>query len=137
MTENYSPLSKNFFLRLFLSPMDSPSLAKPSDRSKIEKFIRRVISPAIVDKTCPICLRNLDARGAAVLTFCSHPYCLECIRKWSDVKRKCPLCNSTFDSWFYEIDLSSPKFLKQQLPVLSEGKSVIPRPSSTLTHHRR
>ncbi|XWS14036.1 hypothetical protein CRYUN_Cryun36dG0089300 [Craigia yunnanensis] len=117
--------------------MDSPSFAKPSDKSKIEKFIRRVISPAIVGKTCPICLRNLDVRGAAVLTFCSHAYCLECIRKWSDVKRKCPLCNSAFDSWFYKIDLSSPKFLTQQLPALSEGKSVFPRPRSTLTDRRR
>ncbi|XP_022760516.1 E3 ubiquitin-protein ligase Topors isoform X2 [Durio zibethinus] len=118
--------------------MDSTSSsAKPSDKSKIEKFMRRVISPAIVGKTCPICLRNLVARRTAVLTVCSHAYCLECICKWSDLKRKCPLCNSTFDSWFYKIDLSSPKFLKQQLPAPREGKPVIPLPRSTVTNRRR
>ncbi|XP_021290281.1 E3 ubiquitin-protein ligase Topors isoform X2 [Herrania umbratica] len=117
--------------------MDSPSSAKPSEKSRIEKFVRRVISPAVVGKRCPICLRNLNARGAAVLTGCSHAYCLGCIRKWSDLKRKCPLCNSTFDSWFYKIDLSSRKFLKQQLPALSKGKPVIHRPRSTLIDRRR
>lgn len=116
--------------------MDSRSSAKPSEESRISKFIRRVISPAIFGRTCPICLRKLEARKSAVLARCSHSYCLECIRKWSDVKRKCPLCNSTFDSWFYKIDLSSPNFLKQRLPALSEGKSVIPGPRSTLTNPR-
>ncbi|WRX19749.1 zinc finger protein [Theobroma cacao] len=117
--------------------MDSPSSAKRSEKSRIEKFVRRVISPAVVGKTCPICLRNLDVRGAAVLTVCSHAYCLGCIRKWSDLKRKCPLCNSTFDSWFYKIDLSSRKFFKEQVPALSEGKPVIHRPRSTLIDRRR
>ncbi|KAL4386943.1 hypothetical protein GQ457_09G023470 [Hibiscus cannabinus] len=114
--------------------MDSPS---STAKSTIEKFIRRVISPAIIGKTCPICLRNIDVRGAAVLTVCSHAYCLDCIRKWSDLKRRCPLCNSTFDSWFYKIDLSSLRFLKQQLPALPECRSVTPRPPSTVTDHRR
>ncbi|XVF62637.1 hypothetical protein PTKIN_Ptkin09bG0024300 [Pterospermum kingtungense] len=118
--------------------MDSQSSEKASNKSKTEKFVRRVISPAIVGRTCPICLRSLDARKSAVLTLCSHAYCLECIRKWSDVKRKCPLCSSTFDSWFYKIDLSSLKLLKQRLPALSEGKSVIRRlPPSTLSDPRR
>ncbi|XVF28369.1 hypothetical protein REPUB_Repub15cG0023600 [Reevesia pubescens] len=118
--------------------MGSPSSsAKSSEKSKIEKFIRSVISPAIVGKTCPICLRNLDARRAAVLAICSHGYCLECINKWSNFKRKGPLCNSTFDSWFYKIDISSSKFLKQKLPVLSVGESVIPRHQSRLTDRRR
>ncbi|XVE65653.1 hypothetical protein DITRI_Ditri08aG0017300 [Diplodiscus trichospermus] len=118
--------------------MDSAlSSAKPSEKSKTKKFIRRVILPAVFGKACPICLRNLEARGTAVLTVCFHAYCLECIGKWSDLKRKCPLCNSTFDSWFYKIDISSSKFLKQQLPPLSERKPVIPPNRSTLTHHRR
>ncbi|GMI80085.1 hypothetical protein like AT2G39100 [Hibiscus trionum] len=118
--------------------MDSQSsTAKSSRKSTIEKFVRRVISPAIVDKTCPICLRIIDVRGAAVLTVCSHAYCLDCIRKWSGLKRKCPLCNSTFDSWFYKIDLSSLRFLKQQLSALPECRSVTPRPPSTVTDRRQ
>ncbi|KAE8677100.1 hypothetical protein F3Y22_tig00111543pilonHSYRG00088 [Hibiscus syriacus] len=77
-----------------------------------------------------ICLRTIDVRGTVVLMICSHAYCLDCIRKWSDLKRKCPLCNSTFNSWFYKIDLSSPRFLKHQLPALSDCRSITPRPPS-------
>ncbi|KAK8276292.1 hypothetical protein V6Z12_D10G189700 [Gossypium hirsutum] len=118
--------------------MDSPSSSpKPLGKPNIQRFIRRVISPAIVDKTCPICLRTIDVPGAAVLTVCFHAYCLDCIHKWSDLKRNCPLCNSTFDSWFYKIDLSSLRYLKQQLPAISDCKSVIPRPRSTVADRRR
>ncbi|XP_038992264.1 E3 ubiquitin-protein ligase Topors [Hibiscus syriacus] len=117
-----------------LPQMDSPF---STEKSRIEKFIRRVISPAIIGKTCPICLRTIDVRGAAVLTVCSHAYCLDCIRKWSDLRRKCPLCNSIFDSWFYRIDLFSLRFLKQQLPALPDCRSDTPRPPSTVIDRRR
>lgn len=130
-------LKTNFFSLLF-PQMDSPSSSpKPLGKPNIQRFIRRVISPAIVDKTCPICLRTIDVPGAAVLTVCFHAYCLDCIHKWSDLKRNCPLCNSTFDSWFYKIDLSSLRYLKQQLPAISDCKSVIPRPRSTVADRRR
>ncbi|TYI06944.1 hypothetical protein ES332_A10G193400v1 [Gossypium tomentosum] len=118
--------------------MDSPSSSpKPLGKSDIQRFIRRVICPAIVDETCPICLRTIDIPGAAVLTVCFHAYCLDCIRNWSDLKRNCPLCNSTFDSWFYKIDLSSLRYLKQQLPAISDCKSAIPRPRFTVSDRRR
>ncbi|KAL5852460.1 hypothetical protein ACOSQ3_007578 [Xanthoceras sorbifolium] len=110
--------------------MDSSSLRNPSNyiydsRRDREKFVSRVISPAISGKKCPICLEILSDRRAAVLAVCTHGYCLECIRKWSDLKRKCPLCNADFDSWFYKINLSSRNFLRQQLPALTKGKTVI------------
>ncbi|OMO98428.1 Zinc finger, RING-type [Corchorus olitorius] len=117
--------------------MESSSSTKLSGSSKTEKFIKRVISPAIIGQTCPICLTNLDPRVAAVLSVCFHAYCLDCIKKWSDLKRKCPLCSSTFDSWFYKINISSGKFVKHQLTALPEDKPIVPRLQSTFTDHRR
>ncbi|GLT41988.1 hypothetical protein SLA2020_160120 [Shorea laevis] len=117
--------------------MDSSSSGKSSNRRNREKFLREVISPAIKGQTCPICLIILDDRRAAVLTVCAHAYCLDCIRKWSDFKRKCPLCNASFDSWFCKISLSSRRFLKQQLPALSEGKSGVERDHFTTANRRR
>ncbi|XP_065863592.1 uncharacterized protein [Euphorbia lathyris] len=109
------------------------SISFPSSRSakeqglNREKFLLKVISPAIRGKSCPICLKDLvDHRRVAVITGCLHSYCLRCIRKWSDLKRKCPLCNAAFDSLFYSISFSSRSFLKEKLPALEEkGKSIV------------
>ena len=88
------------------------------------KFAKKVIAPAIEGKSCPICLSDVVDRRAAVITACLHAYCFRCIRKWSDLKRKCPLCNSHFDYLFYRISLSSRTFLKERLPPLREGGAV-------------
>ncbi|KAJ4722225.1 E3 ubiquitin-protein ligase Topors [Melia azedarach] len=122
--------------------MESSSLRKSPyymnrEKRESENFVWRVISPAIQGQKCPICLESLCYRRTAVLTDCTHAYCLECINKWSNLKRHCPLCNAPFDSWFYKIDLSSSKFLRQQLPALRGDKSVILQSqSSSRAPHR-
>ncbi|KAI4345456.1 hypothetical protein L6164_012580 [Bauhinia variegata] len=87
-------------------------------RMEQEKVVRKVIWPAIRGRSCPICFRNLEVhyRAAAVLTACRHAYCIECIRKWSKLRRKCPLCNAEFNSWFCKLSLSSREFQKEVLP---------------------
>lgn len=92
-----------------------PSTREPARKLNGENFISKVISPAICGETCPICLRELEDRTAAVLTTCIHAYCIGCIRKWSNLKRTCPLCNAQFDSWFAKINLSSRSFRKERL----------------------
>ncbi|XP_024003774.1 E3 ubiquitin-protein ligase Topors [Eutrema salsugineum] len=94
-----------------------------------EKFWERAIVAALRGRSCPICLENLTGRRAAVITTCKHGYCLACIRKWSSIKRSCPLCNTNFDSWFIVSDLALRKYRKEQLPIL--------RNRETLTYHRR
>ncbi|EOA28370.1 hypothetical protein CARUB_v10024575mg [Capsella rubella] len=94
-----------------------------------EKFAERSLFTALRGKSCPICFENLtDRRAAAVITACSHGYCLSCIRKWSGFKRNCPLCNTSFDSWFIVSDLASRKYHKEYLPIH--------RDRETLTYHR-
>ncbi|XP_004143083.1 E3 ubiquitin-protein ligase Topors [Cucumis sativus] len=93
----------------------SSSTREPARKLNGENFITKVISPAICGETCPICLRELEDRTAAVLTTCIHAYCISCIRKWSNLKRTCPLCNAQFDSWFTKINLSSQSFRKERL----------------------
>lgn len=94
---------------------------KPPSRKT--KFLRRVILPAIRGQYCPICLEYLHGRTSAVLTACNHAYCEHCIRKWSFFRRKCPLCNSDFDSWFSRISFSSGKFHRHRLPPLETTSS--------------
>ncbi|CAN0900559.1 E3 ubiquitin-protein ligase Topors [Linum grandiflorum] len=99
-----------------------------------EKYLSAVILPAIRDKTCSICLTALhDHRRTAVISACLHAYCLPCIRRWSEVKRRCPLCNVEFDSWHCRISLSSRKFVTEKLlPTVKPKAVVVP-----ITTHRR
>ncbi|CAL5415763.1 unnamed protein product [Camellia sinensis] len=85
-----------------------------------QRFLSKRIEPAIRGKSCTICLNHIDHRRAAVITACLHAYCVDCIRRWSDLKRNCPLCNAVFDAWFSQINLSSRTFLKHKLPEISE-----------------
>ncbi|KAF7837856.1 E3 ubiquitin-protein ligase Topors [Senna tora] len=88
-------------------------------RREEENLARKVIWPSIQGHSCPICFMDLEDRyrEAAILTVCMHAYCIGCIRKWSNLKRKCPLCNSTFNSWFCKLSLSSREFRKEVLPL--------------------
>lgn len=96
-----------------------PATREPRRKLNRENFVSKVISPAICGETCPICLRELQDCTAAVLTSCIHAYCVECIRKWSTLKRTCPLCNAQFESWFSKINFSSSSFRKEHLPTLN------------------
>lgn len=80
------------------------------------RLVTRRLESAIQGESCPICLSHVAERRAAVLSSCFHAYCVGCIERWSTVKRKCPLCNADFDSWFFGIDLGSRSFRKWQLP---------------------
>ncbi|GAV73149.1 zf-C3HC4_2 domain-containing protein [Cephalotus follicularis] len=99
------------------------SNSSPKSRNR-EKMVKRVILPAIEGQNCPICLNNLRNRKSAVITACNHAYCLKCIQRWSNLNRKCPLCNAHFDSWFYKINLAFRSFLTHHLPPLAECKTV-------------
>ncbi|XP_004241072.1 uncharacterized protein [Solanum lycopersicum] len=82
------------------------------------------IAAAVARQSCPICLCQIHHRSAAVVIPCMHAYCIVCIRRWSDVKRKCPLCNADFDSWFSRISFSSRTFQKEQLSARNETKKL-------------
>nr|XP_048322286.1 E3 ubiquitin-protein ligase Topors-like [Ziziphus jujuba var. spinosa] len=104
--------------------MESSSSRRRRSR---EKLVGKVIWPSVHGQTCPICLENLDLRSSAVLSDCKHAYCLGCIGKWSRLRRKCPLCNADFKSWFSHISLSSWSFHKQHLTPLIDTSRKKPR----------
>ncbi|PIN07506.1 hypothetical protein CDL12_19925 [Handroanthus impetiginosus] len=74
-----------------------------------------------IGKQCPICLNGVEIRSAALITPCKHAYCIDCIRRWSDFKRKCPLCNAEFSSWLCG---TSKGFREEKLLPLGKGKTV-------------
>lgn len=106
-----------------------------------EKFLCKVILPAIRCRSCPICLRNLDdEHGVAVITNCLHAYCLNCIRRWSKLKRKCPLCTAEFDSWFCNINPRFKTFREEKLPPPRADEyesAAVARSNSNSLDHRR
>ncbi|KAG2290770.1 hypothetical protein Bca52824_050374 [Brassica carinata] len=117
------------------SPSSTPTSSSYSTGSlprSGDKFPERAILAAVKGQSCPICLENLTNRRAAVIASCNHGYCLPCIRKWSDVKRNCPLCNARFDSWLVVNDLASRTFREERLPLLRDRRRTIPRSTDVL-----
>ncbi|XP_068659868.1 uncharacterized protein [Aristolochia californica] len=101
----------------------STSQMSPSSSSMFKgssSLLFRNMARAIRHRTCPICLGQIECCRAAVLSICMHAYCLSCIKKWSSLKRNCPLCNAEFDRWFCNIKISSGEFDVEHLDVLKE-----------------
>ncbi|KAF9041721.1 hypothetical protein BDZ89DRAFT_1009489 [Hymenopellis radicata] len=46
---------------------------------------------------CPICLHPYTRITSVPL--CSHRFCFDCILRWTDQSRKCPLCNQTIGDY--------------------------------------
>ena len=112
------------FLCVYMELPSSSWRSLPCRRSR-EKLLWRIIWPAVQGQSCPVCLEDLDVPSSVVLTPCKHAYCAECMHRWSRLRRKCPLCNADFDSWFSHINLSSGNFHKQRLPALSNSSNRI------------
>ncbi|KAK4425833.1 E3 ubiquitin-protein ligase ICP0 [Sesamum alatum] len=93
------------------------------------------IAESVIGKRCPICLSRIEVRSAAVINPCMHAYCIGCIRRWSDFKRKCPLCNADFGSWFCKINRD---FREEKLVPFGRWKTVSSlAPNDALLRRRR
>ncbi|XP_051128033.1 uncharacterized protein LOC127249328 [Andrographis paniculata] len=106
----------------------------PPATGSLSRTRRRVVD-SVIGKRCPICLSRVEIPSAAVIIPCLHAYCIGCIRRWSDFKRKCPLCNADFCSWLCQFDKD---FREERL--ISVGRSTpvssLPR-DDTLLRRRR
>ncbi|KAJ8636460.1 hypothetical protein MRB53_010727 [Persea americana] len=97
-----------------MSPSSSRSRVSPTKTPK-SPISTRIIK-SIRHNSCPICLTRIETRKAAVIDTCMHAYCIDCIRKWSNLKRNCPLCNSRFNQLFFNISISTGNYNKLRLP---------------------
>ncbi|CAD8098890.1 unnamed protein product [Paramecium primaurelia] len=43
---------------------------------------------------CGICYNAIENQG--ILDSCSHSFCSDCIKKWSNIENTCPLCKQKF-----------------------------------------
>ncbi|CAD8090749.1 unnamed protein product [Paramecium sonneborni] len=43
---------------------------------------------------CGICYNAIENQG--ILDSCNHPFCSDCIKKWSNIENTCPLCKKKF-----------------------------------------
>lgn len=49
-----------------------------------------------LDKKCPICLNFMTFKIRP--DTCFHYFCIECISKWSIIKKVCPICKASFSN---------------------------------------
>lgn len=85
---------------------------------KVEKGISNIelISDLIVskeknllkDNKCPICIEMLIEKKKLRKLKCSHIFCHNCIKKWLNTSKKCPICNINLEDSFIEQIDSSP-----------------------------
>ncbi|XP_043707947.1 E3 ubiquitin-protein ligase Topors [Telopea speciosissima] len=121
----------------YRSPRDSSSSFRVKSTANREKLILKRLVSAIQKKSCPICLSSIRYREAAVLKVCMHAYCIKCIRKWSEFKRNCPLCNKEFDSWFFNVRFSTGSFEVERLSNCSGEKKIDERAGFGLDRRER
>eukprot|EP00656_Telonema_subtile_P009221 TRINITY_DN14329_c0_g1_i2.p1 TRINITY_DN14329_c0_g1~~TRINITY_DN14329_c0_g1_i2.p1 ORF type:complete len:249 (+),score=29.51 TRINITY_DN14329_c0_g1_i2:248-994(+) len=67
-------------------PLETPS---PKDRPSVG-----VSESSPGESQCPICMETM--KNQAGLNGCTHKFCFECIKAWTKVENKCPLCKASF-----------------------------------------
>lgn len=94
-----------------------------------EKKEKALQSPSSTNKkTCTICFDEI--KDQAILNRCSHEYCYECIRQWSDNSNKCPLCKAQYS---YIIHFKNKKRIREKVKIrefLSDGSRFLFEDSS-------
>jgi len=55
---------------------------------------------------CSICLVE-PLENPAALNSCTHCYCFECIKKWSEKRTICPLCMAEFSHLYHDVQSNS------------------------------
>lgn len=70
-------------------PRTSVKKSPPSSKDKGD-------IPQFLEAQCTICIEKIKADKIATLDNCSHTFCMECIREWSAITNKCPLCQTSF-----------------------------------------
>uniref|UniRef100_A0A8V0YH32 RING-type E3 ubiquitin transferase n=1 Tax=Gallus gallus TaxID=9031 RepID=A0A8V0YH32_CHICK len=66
------------------------------------------------DHRCPICLDTMDDASYAMP--CLHRFCFGCIRRWTQSRPTCPLCNRRLRDG---ASTTSPGSLCQHLTILT------------------
>lgn len=89
---------------------------------------------------CPVCIQQI-AEPKSYSSGCLHTFCFECIFRWSQIKKECPLCKRPFDRIIFTVQNSLqfrechfryfPEETSPQVPLQIVG--FIPGSNSTLT----
>jgi len=75
-----------------------PERTATSEGPSVDSVLRRVrpedVAAMSEDELCPICLGTLREASGDVdkVGVCGHAFCAECIRKWLERGRHCPVC---------------------------------------------
>lgn len=77
---------ESFRLNYYNDPYDK--MKKTGNYSILKKTSRQISG----DDKCPICLKIVSKASYTLETACFHVFCADCIIKWLDVDKKCPMC---------------------------------------------
>jgi E3 ubiquitin-protein ligase Topors len=91
---------------------------------------------SIDNSNCTICLQHIIDR--TVIPICSHEFCFECIRLWSDQSRRCPLCSQALGGYLIHRIRSKYDYQKHHLlPLPLRTSPPPPPPLSRVRRQRR
>ncbi|GLB42610.1 putative zinc finger, C3HC4 type (RING finger) [Lyophyllum shimeji] len=94
----------------------SPS-AVPSDTKNIpQDHALTADEDADVEFQCSICLQEIVDR--TVIPTCSHEFCFECLKVWSEQSRRCPLCSQSIGEYLIHNIRSKYDFRRHHLTPL-------------------
>ena len=81
--------------------VDPPGSQRGLTDDRISRFESFRADQESVDDGCAICIDGVEINKMMIKLDCSHFYCGECIRKWLENNRTCPLCKREFENWLW------------------------------------
>lgn len=84
--------------------MKTISDKKADIESKKNELVKRITE----NNLCFICYSTIEVK--CVMKCCANPICFECINKWMNIKKSCPLCKYDNTSFFINEDFVEEKY---------------------------
>jgi hypothetical protein len=94
-SSSYGPSRSQFQLETSFFPELTPVYVGVKN---IKDHLIKVTQDEIKDKNCSICLDDFINYNKVSKLVCEHIFCSNCIKKWLQINKKCPLCKHQLEN---------------------------------------
>tara|TARA_B110000208_G_scaffold189922_1_gene252598 strand:- start:1941 stop:2336 length:396 start_codon:yes stop_codon:yes gene_type:complete len=72
--------------------------AEKEKNNLIKQFLKKNNFKGVIegDNRCSICLENIDKKNMFCFKECKHSFHIECIKKWINYNKNCPICRKEY-----------------------------------------